>query len=302
MAEQSLLLSKWIQLNSVHGIGPRRAEKLVQLFGGIENIFQASLHEIIETRIFNKNFEDFKKIKDEVNPALKSSIEQALQNGIKITTLVDAAYPRKLRLIPDSPTTLFTYGDYGLLNKSIIAVVGTRAAGENAKNFTKKICLELAGMGYIICSGGARGIDTAAHLSALEAGNGTTICVFGTGLDKVYPPENAPLFEQIKQRGGLIISENLPNYPGSETAFLRRNRITSGISDGLILVSSSATGGAMVQSKIAHTQGRQIYCPSLDLCLEPCEGVKYAIEHLGAVEFRSVVDFLDLFNKSHLTQ
>lgn len=111
----------------------------------------------------------------------------------------------------------------------------------------------------------------------------------GTGLLRPYPFENVSLFDAIKERG-LLISEHLPNFPGSRIAFLLRNRITSGISNALILVASKETGGAMAQVKFAYEQHIPIFCPPLALNLQPNEGVRQSIQSYGAKEVTSVTD------------
>ncbi len=287
-------LSKWIRLNSVKGIGPSRAMKLMQYFGDVEKVFSASLKELEETRVFDeKNLPEFQKVLSSSDEGLKTALENAKGRGMKMVVLNEDDYPHKLKFIPDPPTTLFYYGNYSLIKRKIIAVVGTRQAEKNALEFSRKFSHDLAKKDYVICSGGALGIDTTAHIGALEAGKESTICVFGTGLDRPYPPENVGLFEEIKKKNGLIISENLPNFPGAGIAFVRRNRITSGLSDAVVLIASGEKGGAMIQSKITYQQKRPLFCPKLEFGLKPNEGVKNAIENLGAREFEGAADFIE---------
>ncbi len=292
-------LSKWIRLNSVKGIGPSRAMKLMQIFGNVEKVFTSTFKELEETRVFDeKSLAEFDKVAKSSDEGLRVALENAKRSGMKMVALNEEDYPHKLRFIPDPPTTLFYYGNYKLIQRKIIAVVGTRQAEKNALDFSRKFSRELAEKDFVICSGGALGIDAAAHKGALEAGTGTTICVFGTGLERPYPPENLGLFEEIKKKNGLILGENLPNFPGAGIAFVRRNRITSGLSDAVVLVASGEKGGAMVQSKITFQQKRPLYCPALKLGLKPNEGLKNAIENLGAKEFSDAGDFLRQFENS----
>ncbi|MFA5929686.1 MAG: DNA-processing protein DprA [Candidatus Micrarchaeia archaeon] len=294
-------LSKWIRLCDVKGIGPSRILKLMHYFGDVDRVYSASLNELIETRIFDENgLAEFQKVINSPDDNLKATLENAMRGGMKIVILNEDEYPRKLKFIPDPPTTLFYYGNYDLVKRKVIAVVGTRQADNKALEFTKKFCRELSEKDIVICSGGASGIDTAAHKGALEFSGGKTICVFGTGLDRPYPLENIPLFEEIKNRDGLIICEYLPSFQGSPISFVRRNRITSGIADAVAVMVSGDNGGAVVQTKIANQQKRPIFCPKLELELKPNEGVKSALQDYGAIPFGDSSDFLEKLGRSRL--
>ena len=150
-------------------------------------------------------------------------------------------------------------------------------------------------------SGGAIGIDASAHKGTLELSKGKTICVLGSGFFKMYPKENISLFEEIGKRG-LLVSEHLPNFPGSRISLIQRNRITSGLSNVIIVVASGTHGGAMVQIKIAFEQRIPIFCPKLSLNLEPNEGLRQVIDEWGGKETDDVYEIIALLNRNEKTR
>jgi DNA processing protein len=292
-------LINWMKLTQVPNLGPKRIKDLFEIFGNINSITNASAEELLRTRAFREDMlKEWEKLKNSSNTNFIRAIRECEESNIKIINLFDKEYPYKLRRIPYPPLTLFLKGDISLLGTRKIAIVGTREAGEEAKEWAFKNAMELAKEGITIVSGGARGIDSLAHKGALNVINGRTICVLGTGFFKMFPEENMTLFEEIIKKG-LLISEHLPNFPGSRFSLIQRNRITSGISDALINVASGLVGGAMVQTKIAYQQKIPIFCPSSSLNLTPNEGIKKAINEYGAKEIFSLNDILDIYSKKH---
>ncbi len=151
------------------------------------------------------------------------------EQGGAILTYADAEYPERLREIFDPPPVLWALGDVRLLSRPSIAIVGTRHPTPYGTGMAEMLARDLASRRMVILSGMARGIDTAAHRGAL-AGNGSTVAVWGTGIDVIYPKENKSLAENILASGGAILSEyQLGTFPAPQN-FPRRNRILSGIS------------------------------------------------------------------------
>jgi len=294
------MLVNWFKLTQVRGLGPGKLQKLINIFHDTNAIFQASDSDLKRTRLFtDEMLHEWNKLKGASNENFYNAISQCKENNIQIMPLYDKRYPKNLKSMPYPPKTLFLTGNISLLKKRKIAIVGTRKPGGKALEWTKEAAKQVSEAGYVIASGGAEGIDYAAHAGAMEKGE--TVCVFGTGLLHYFPLENKELFDKIKKHG-LIISEHLPNFPGSRYAFIQRNRITSGISDILFLVASTAQGGSMVQTKIACEQRVPIFCPAMSLEIFPNEGIKQAISMFGAKEIHSIEELLEKLKAEKPTQ
>ena len=302
-SEKELVI--WFKLSNVKGLGPVKLLKLFSIFNTLEGLYNATDSELLKTRVFNeKRLFEWGKLKDASDENFKKPVQECVKNKILVMPLVDTEYPAQLLNIPYPPLTLFLKGDISLFRSELIAMVGTRNADSSALQWTYKTAKELSDKGLTIVSGGALGIDTAAHEGALASPHGKTICVLGAGLLKPYPEKNLELFSRIGERG-LLVSEHLPTFPGSRIALIQRNRITSGLSTAIILCASKSTGGAMIQTKIAHEQRVPILYPSLNLNLLPNEGLKFAKEYYHAHEISStdeVVTFLQQINKHNGTQ
>jgi len=165
-------------------------------------------------------------------------------------------FPSLLAEISNPPQVLWFRGDLSSCDRTVVAVVGARTASREGMIAAEAMAGDLARAGVVIASGLARGIDAAAHTGALDAG-GTTIAVLGTGIDIVYPPENAALFERIG-RSGLIMSEFPPGtlpFPGN---FPRRNRIISGLSRAVLVVEAAEKSGSLITARLAADQGRDV--------------------------------------------
>ena len=165
-------------------------------------------------------------------------------------------YPALLAAISDPPECLWSRGDRSVLNRLTVAVVGARDASREGLLAAGEIASDLARAGVVVVSGLARGIDSAAHLGALDAG-GTTIAVLGTGIDRVYPAENKVLHEEIAQRG-LLVTELPPGTRATEFTFPRRNRIISGLSKAVVVVEAREKSGSLITARLAADQGRDV--------------------------------------------
>ncbi|MFW5982935.1 MAG: DNA-processing protein DprA [bacterium] len=260
----------------------RRTKKLLMLmslrrvkgFGSkkiIDLINSNSLH--YTHKRFYEEDENYRKIVEEE----EKIINYCYDNKINIISYIDGHYPTKLKEINSPPIILFAKGDIGLLNKQAISIVGSRESSEKSLNWTYDICQELIEKDYVIVSGGAIGIDTSAHKSCLDK-NGKTICVLGCGLDEIYPKENKELMQKI-ERNGLIITEYSPNKRVDKFSLLERNRITSGLGDKIIVVTTNLKGGSMSQVKKAISQEKEIFAPGISLSLQPNDGIKEIIKN-----------------------
>ena len=166
-----------------------------------------------------------------------------------------AAYPPRLAAIPDPPPLLWINGDAASLAQPVIAIVGSRYATPSSLDVARALARDLAGFGFVIASGLARGVDEAAHRGALDAG--ATVGVLGCGLDRIYPPEHGPL-AQVIAASGAIVSELPPSAEPKPEHFPRRNRIISGLALGVVVVEASLKSGSLITARCAADQGREV--------------------------------------------
>jgi DNA processing protein len=177
--------------------------------------------------------------------------------GARLTTVLDSSYPENLRSLQDLPPFLFFRGDLiAEADRHTVAVVGTRDASDIGLSRAKRVARELGEAGFTVSSGLARGIDTAAHETALHFER-RTLAVLGTGITRCYPKENAGLLEEIAQ-SGAVLSQFWPSRSPGRDTFPRRNHVTSGISLGSVVIEASRTSGAKMQARVASEQGRHV--------------------------------------------
>ena len=169
----------------------------------------------------------------------------------------DERFPDKLRKIRKPPQKLYAIGNIELLKKPSLAVVGTRHITEYGMKNCKYFAREIVKKNIPIVSGMALGTDTVAHKTALECA-GETIAVLGNGFNKIYPKENINLFEKIIARNGLVVTEYEPDVEAKSERFLERNRIVSGLSEGVLIIEAAYRSGTSVTAKLAKNQGRVV--------------------------------------------
>jgi DNA processing protein len=249
------ILKYWIALKSIAGIGNVNFPVLVDKFGSVPAVFDASVSHLKETQgIFKEtalaiaNFKDWGKVKAELDLLKKYNVN--------IITYQNELYPQKLLNVYDRPPFIYVMGN---LNKDDIniAIVGSRAASTYGKYTTERISRELALKGITVVSGMARGIDSAAHRGAITA-QGRTIAILGSGLDVIYPPENKKLFNDIIENGA-VISEFPLGTPPRSSNFPARNRIISGMSYGVVIVEAGEKSGSLITARLALEQGREVF-------------------------------------------
>jgi DNA processing protein len=185
-------------------------------------------------------------------------LPKAADCGAKIIALEDTAYPARLKEIYDPPVVLFVRGSVEVLSSPGIAMVGTRHPTPYGLGMSERLSKDLAARGLVIISGMARGVDTASHRGAIEAG-GKTVAVFGTGIDVIYPKENGRLSEQILSLGGALISEFPIGTFAAPQNFPIRNRIISGMSTGVLVVEAAEYSGTRITARCALEQNRDVY-------------------------------------------
>jgi DNA processing protein len=190
---------------------------------------------------------------------VERELDRAAAAGIKIVPRDDDGYPPLLQEIPDPPPVLYVKGTIEPRDLNALAIVGSRRCSFYGREQSERFAALLAGAAITVVSGGARGIDSAAHRGALSHPNGRTIAVLGSGIDVPYPPENTKLFEQIAERGAVISEYSLGTPPVAEN-FPRRNRIVSGISRGVLVVEADDRSGALITARQAcEDHGRPVF-------------------------------------------
>jgi len=205
-------------------------------------------------------------------------------------------YPQQLAEIPDPPLVLFVSGNLDLLKLPQLAIVGSRTPTPYGRKVTKLIAEEMAGGGIVITSGMARGIDSGAHIGALDIG-GSTIAVLGTGCDQVYPRENKALMEQIA-RQGLLVSEFPPGVGPAPPNFPQRNRIVTGMSTGTLVIEARLRSGSLISARLAMEQGREVFAVPGSVLSKQSEGCHHLIKE-GARLTTNVADIIEELSSSH---
>lgn len=279
----------YIALNLIREVGPVTVRLLTETLGSASAIFEADARQLLSVR--GAGTEIVKKIiaaRKKVNAAAET--ERAAGLGAEIVTPADAHYPEPLRHIYDPPLALYIKGALDVRDRHAIAIVGSRHTTSYGRECASSFAAQLARAGYTVVSGLARGIDTSAHQGALKAG-GRTIAVLGGGLHDVYPPENRSLAEEIAASGAVMTEFQLGREP-DKTTFPIRNRIVSGLSQGVIVVEAGLSSGAMITANVAAEQGKSVFAIPGRIDSPTSQGTHQLIKN-GAKLTESVSDVLD---------
>ena len=249
-------LKTWIWFALCGGNSSGKTRALLSHFGSVERIYAAEESEYREIELISEY--DISHLKDKNTDRAERIIDRCRKQGIRIITMQDAAYPDRLKQISMPPPVLYARGlEIDIDDEAAIAMVGTREATNYGICAAENIAGEIASGGGLVVSGLARGIDTAAHNGALNAG-GKTVAVLGCGVDVCYPRENKKLFEAITY-SGMLISEFPPGTGPNRMNFPRRNRVISWISLGTVVVEAPTKSGAMITAGLALAQDRDIF-------------------------------------------
>ncbi len=288
----SASLRPWFILRAVPGIGDALTCRLVQSFGSPDAVLHASYDALAQV--------------DGVSLALAKAIRQgpgaedlqaidrelkALERlPIRVLTILDPDYPARLKTIHDPPPLLSVSGMLSKEDHHAVAIVGTRHATPAGRVITEQLSRGLAEAGVTVVSGLARGIDGAAHRSALEAG-GRTMAVLGCGIDRTYPPEHQALRKKIDEQGAVLSELPLGAYPHAYH-FPKRNRIISGLSLGVVVVEAAPKSGSLITARLAAEQGREVFAVPGSIQSEQSRGTNGLIKQ-GAKLVETVEDILD---------
>jgi DNA processing protein len=247
-------LADWIRF-ALTPVGPAQQRRLLAAFGLPENIFAQPRSRLVSA----VGHEIADAILKEPDPAaLEAARAWAGEEGNHLLTLVDVAYPRSLLEIADPPPVLYVKGDPALLARDALAIVGSRAPTMQGEANAKAFAASLSAAGLTIVSGLAQGIDAAAHRGALVVEGGSTIAVIGTGIDRIYPANNAALAREIAAKG-VILSEFPLGTPPARWNFPRRNRLIAGLSLGVLVVEATLESGSLITARLAVDAGREVF-------------------------------------------
>lgn len=250
----------WVMLNRVKGVNPKIQRILLDRLGSVEEIFNCSWEDLVSmSRISLKTAKKIASLNENHFRAVESFICYVEENGITMLTPSDEGFPPGLVSLPDGPTLLYMVGSALPYDDKVAAIVGAREASPGGCKLAFELAQTLSEHGYTIVSGFAQGIDTAAHKGALNYDKGTTLAVLGCGVNRVFPPENEDLYNEIRFQGkGAFISEYPPDTGVSRLKLLARNRIISGISKFVIVIEGKKRGGTMETAECAIKQKRPV--------------------------------------------
>ena len=247
-------LASWLQLTLTPGLGAAAIRGLLKQFGLPEIILSATRAQLERAagpaagQLLNP---------EGIAAAIERALRWTAESGHAVVTLADAGYPRLLLEIPDPPPLLYATGRLDLLGRPALAVVGSRNATAQGVRDAEQFAKSFSAAGLTIVSGLALGIDAAAHRGGLAA-EGSTIAVLGTGVDVIYPRQNAELAGSIA-RAGLLLSEFPLGTHGAAQNFPRRNRLISGLSQGCLVVEAALASGSLITARAAAEQGREVF-------------------------------------------
>lgn len=231
-----------LRLIRSEGVGPTTFARLIQRFGGAAAALKA-----------------MPEMKRPLQPADSDAVtrehNRLVKSGGFWLEQSHAAYPELLHNIDDAPPVLSVLGKPELMQRPMIAIVGARNASTSGRRLAAQLARDLGAAGYVIVSGMARGIDTAAHEAAMETG---TVAVLANGVDVVYPPENQALYDTMR-KNGVILSENPLGAQPTASSFPRRNRIISGLCQAVIIVEAAMKSGSLITARCALDQGRDVF-------------------------------------------
>ncbi len=249
-------LRYWVGFNLVRGIGPMRLKALLNFFDeDIEVAWKAPEQDLRAAGLDSRSTQNLMKTRTTID--LDETLRKIDKVGARVLTIKNPDYPVLLQQLEDAPPVLFVKGTLEPADEWAVAVVGTRKVTVYGRQVAHQIASDLAHRGVTIVSGMARGVDGIAHRAALKAG-GRTIAVFGCGIDYIYPREHRNLAAEIMEHGALISDYPL-GMPPEAANFPPRNRIISGLSQGVVIVEAGARSGALITANFAADQGREVF-------------------------------------------
>jgi DNA processing protein len=273
----------------VSGIGAVRFRKLEEYFPDLEFAWKSPPAELTDAGMDQKDVAAILDARKQIDPGRE--LERLQRSGVQAFGWNDPAYPARLRDIQSPPPVLFVKGDLTEADDFAVAMVGTRRASPYGRQAAGLFAGELARRNITVVSGLAKGIDTVAHTSSLEAG-GRTLAVLGSGLDVIYPAENTRLAAQVAESGALVSDFPLGTKPVA-TNFPWRNRLVAGLSRGTIVVEAGERSGAVITAGFALDQGRDVFAVPGSIFGQSSQGTNKLIQQGAAKLITRIEDVLD---------
>ena len=283
----------WVGFNHIPGIGRVRLNQLLNHFGSLEAAWGATSEQLKQAGLDASSIDAIRHCRPGVSP--DAEMEKLERLSVKVVTCREDSYPARLKEIYDYPPLLYMRGSLEPGDEWCLAVVGTRRPTAYGRQITEEIVTELARNKIMVVSGLARGIDSVAHRSALAAG-GRSIAVLASGVDIIYPAENAGLADNLMENGALISEYPLGCRPRPEF-FPRRNRILSGLSLGVLVIEAGQGSGALITANLALEQNREVFAIPGSILSAASKGTNHLIQE-GA---KLVTDCVDILEELNLT-
>ncbi|MHC1578711.1 MAG: DNA-processing protein DprA [Dehalococcoidia bacterium] len=290
-------LKYWVAFSGIAGIGRVRIYQLKEYFGNLKDAWEAPEGKLRQAGLDSRSIDAILTLRPRIS--VDAEMEKLERYGVKVFISEDPLYPSRLKEIHDYPPVLYVRGSLPAEGEPCLAVVGSRRPTIYGRQVTEEIVADLARSKITIVSGLARGIDSVAHRAALDAG-GKTIAVFGSGLDIVYPGENAKLAQAIMERGALVSEYPLGVKPKAEN-FPLRNRIMSGLSLGVLVVEAGERSGALITAYQAVEQNREVFAIPGSILSPASQGTNRLIQE-GAKLVRNYTDILQELNLTIVVQ
>ncbi|MFQ5739103.1 MAG: DNA-processing protein DprA [Acidobacteriota bacterium] len=277
-----------LALTLVPGLGKQRLRQVVEKCGLPEAVFQLSRAELKRLPLSPQARAAL--LSGRALREAEDTLRANEREGIRILSRFETGYPELLRQIHDPPLILYCLGDVQLFETPALALVGARRCSVYGREMTRRLAHQLASMGLLVVSGLARGIDSNAHLGALQAG-GLTAAVLGNGVDVVYPRETRRLYDRIRDKGCLLSEFPHGCFPAPQN-FPVRNRIISGLCYGTIISEAAEFSGSLITARLTLEQNRELWAIPGNITSEGSYGPNYLIKQ-GAKVVLSVQDVID---------
>jgi DNA processing protein len=298
----------WLTLTMIPGLGPVNIGRLVSAMGSVSAVFSATDERVRTVEGMGPaRVRALRQERGKAEQMARDELRQARDMGVRVVSIASRAYPPLLRQISDAPPVLYVRGmlDAGDETRNgpdsyPVAIVGSRACTAYGMEQAERFATHLSGAGLTVVSGGARGIDTAAHRAALRA-RGRTVAVLGCGLAKCYPEENQELFDRLAEHAddptrscGCVVSELPLNTNPSAENFPARNRIISGLSLGVLVIEAAMRSGALITARMAAEEhGREVFALPGRVDSPASEGSLALVRAGGASMVTSPADILE---------
>lgn len=285
------MIEYWVWLSTRSNVGARTSVALLEAFGNPEEVYRANREQLLASGCITPNM--LPSLLDKSLLETNRILADCTDKQIRILTLHEDGYPASLRVIADPPLILYLRGDLpDTEERPVIGIVGARSASAYGLSVAERMGYQLHAGGCTVVSGMAKGVDGAAMRGALKAGN-RVIAVLGCGVDTIYPRENKDIYNELLTRG-CIVSEYPPQTPPVPENFPPRNRIISGLSDGVLIVEAPKKSGSLITAEDALEQNRDVFAIPGNIGVPACEGSNRLIRN-GAELVQDGSDILQAY-------